>query len=79
MPVSSVRCLRSVPEARVELFLFSGLAGFCVLGANYALYGVTTRFYPMNMRGVGAGASVAAGRLGSVVGPMIAGVLALAG
>ncbi len=60
-------------EARVELFLFSGLAGFCVLGANYALYGVTTRFYPMNMRGVGAGASVAAGRLGSVVGPMIAG------
>jgi AAHS family 3-hydroxyphenylpropionic acid transporter len=61
-------------ESRTELLLFSGIAGFCVLGANYSLYGVTTRFYPMAMRGVGSGASVAAGRLGSVVGPMIAGI-----
>ena len=61
-------------ETRTDLLLFSGLAGFCVLGANYALYGVTTRFYPMVMRGVGSGASIAAGRLGSVVGPMIAGI-----
>ncbi len=66
-------------ETRFALFLFSGLAGFCVLGANYALYGVTTRFYPMSMRGVGSGASVAAGRLGSVVGPMIAGIWLLQG
>jgi MFS transporter, AAHS family, 3-hydroxyphenylpropionic acid transporter len=60
-------------ESRTEFLLLSGLAGFCVLGANYSLYGVTTRFYPMVMRGVGSGASVAAGRLGSVVGPVIAG------
>lgn len=35
---------------------------------------MTTRFYPMHMRGIGAGASIAAGRLGSVVGPLIAGM-----
>lgn len=61
-------------EARAGLFLAAGLAGFCVLGANYALYGVTTRFYPMSMRGVGSGAAVAAGRLGSVIGPLLAGI-----
>ena len=56
------------------LFL-SGAAGFFLLGANYALYGVAATYYPQNVRGTGSGASVAIGRVGSIIGPLLAGIL----
>jgi AAHS family 3-hydroxyphenylpropionic acid transporter len=55
--------------------LLSGAAGFFLLGANYALYGVAATYYPTNVRGTGSGASVAVGRVGSIIGPLLAGVL----
>lgn len=55
--------------------LLSGAAGFFLLGANYALYGVAATYYPQNVRGTGSGASVAVGRIGSIIGPLLAGVL----
>ncbi len=55
--------------------LLSGAAGFFLLGANYALYGVAATYYPKNVRGTGSGASVAVGRVGSFVGPLLAGML----
>jgi MFS transporter, AAHS family, 3-hydroxyphenylpropionic acid transporter len=61
------------------ILLWSGLAGFLLLGANYALYGVAASYYPQSARGVGSGASVAIGRIGSIAGPVIAGVLLAAG
>lgn len=53
----------------------SGAAGFFLLGANYALYGVAAMYYPQDIRGTGSGASVAVGRIGSIAGPLLAGVL----
>ncbi|WP_129645646.1 3-(3-hydroxy-phenyl)propionate transporter MhpT [Peristeroidobacter agariperforans] len=53
----------------------SGAAGFFLLGANYALYGVAATYYPLAVRGTGSGASVAVGRIGSIIGPLLAGVL----
>jgi MFS transporter, AAHS family, 3-hydroxyphenylpropionic acid transporter len=53
----------------------SGAAGFFLLGANYALYGVAAMYYPQDIRGTGSGASVAVGRIGSIIGPLLAGVL----
>jgi AAHS family 3-hydroxyphenylpropionic acid transporter len=55
--------------------LLSGAAGFFLLGANYALYGVAATYYPLAVRGTGSGASVAVGRIGSIIGPLLAGVL----
>lgn len=55
--------------------LLSGAAGFFLLGANYALYGVAATYYPQSVRGTGSGASVAVGRIGSIIGPLLAGVL----
>lgn len=55
--------------------LLSGAAGFFLLGANYALYGVAATYYPKNVRGTGSGASVAVGRVGSIIGPLLAGAL----
>jgi AAHS family 3-hydroxyphenylpropionic acid transporter len=58
-----------------SILLWSGAAGFFLMGANYALYGVAASYYPTAMRGTGSGASIAVGRLGSIAGPYWAGVL----
>lgn len=50
----------------------AGLAGFTLLGANYAMYAAAPAYYPPSARAAGAGAAVAVGRLGSIVGPIIA-------
>jgi AAHS family 3-hydroxyphenylpropionic acid transporter len=57
------------------LLTLSGAAGFLLLGANYALYGVAAQYYPTIMRGTGSGASIAVGRVGSIAGPLLAGFL----
>lgn len=57
------------------IVFFSGAAGFFLMGANYSLYGVAAAYYPSAVRGTGSGASVAVGRVGSVVGPLLAGML----
>ena len=71
----------------VSLYLLSGArdlatilicsagAGFFLLGANYALYGVAAMYYPQRVRGTGSGASIAVGRVGSIIGPLSAGLL----
>ena len=56
------------------LFL-SGAAGFLVIGANYALYALSPVFYAPQVRAAGSGTAVAVGRIGSVIGPLLAGQL----
>ena len=57
----------------------SAAVGFFLLGANYALYGVAPVYYPGAIRGTGSGASVAMGRVGSILGPLLAGTLMSSG
>lgn len=61
------------------VLLLSGLAGFLVLGAQYALYALAPALYPPQVRASGAGAAVAVGRFGSIAGPLVAGELRQAG
>ena len=53
----------------------SGIAGFLVIGAQFVLYGAAPDYYPAQDRGAGAGAAVGAGRIGSMIGPLVAGVM----
>lgn len=69
----------SQATASSSILLLSGVAGFFLLGANYALYGVAPGYYPAAIRGTGSGASVAVGRVGSIVGPLLAGELLAGG
>jgi MFS transporter, AAHS family, 3-hydroxyphenylpropionic acid transporter len=55
-----------------SVLVLTGLAGFTVLGANYAMYAAAPAYYPPSARAAGAGAAVAVGRLGSIIGPVIA-------
>ena len=57
----------------------SGAAGFFLLGANYALYGVAASYYPANMRGRGSGAAIGFGRIGAIIGPTLPGLLLAGG
>ena len=45
------------------------------MGANYALLGMATAYYPTAIRGTGSGVAVAVGRVGSVLGPLVPGLL----
>lgn len=64
---------------RFDLLLLAGAgAGFCAIGAQLLLYALAPGLYPARIRATGVGATVAAGRLGSMAGPLVAGqVLAL--
>jgi AAHS family 3-hydroxyphenylpropionic acid transporter len=72
--IASLFALSGAHTTTLLLFL-SGAAGFFLLGANYALYGVAPAYYPAEVRGTGSGASVAVGRIGSIAGPLLAGAL----
>ncbi|MEI9964795.1 MAG: 3-(3-hydroxy-phenyl)propionate transporter MhpT [Caulobacteraceae bacterium] len=52
-----------------------GITGAFLLSAQYILYGLSPSFYPSEARGTGTGAAVAVGRLGSAMGPQLAGML----
>jgi AAHS family 3-hydroxyphenylpropionic acid transporter len=69
----------SQSEGIAAILILSGAAGFFLLGANYALYGVAPVFYAPEIRGTGSGASIAVGRVGAIVGPALAGVLLSSG
>lgn len=57
------------------ILVFSAAAGFLLMGANYTLYGVAASYYPRALRGTGSGASIAVGRVGAIVGPLLPGLL----
>ncbi|WP_437625636.1 MFS transporter [Sorangium sp. So ce1151] len=62
-------------DSLLPVLVLAGLAGFFLLGAQYSLYGVIPLYYPARARGLAVGASIAAGRLGSIGGPLMAGHL----
>lgn len=66
--------LLSTSTGLASVLWLSAAAGFFLMGANYALYGVAPAHYPLNGRGTGSGAAIAFGRIGSVLGPLLAGI-----
>jgi AAHS family 3-hydroxyphenylpropionic acid transporter len=54
-------------------------AGMFIVGAQLTLFALAPLYYHVRIRGTGVGAAVAAGRLGSVVGPLFAGGLLAGG
>ena len=60
------------------LWLVFGVAfiiGFCVVGGQAGITAVAAGFYPTSIRSTGIGWALGIGRIGSIVGPMIAGFL----
>jgi MFS transporter, AAHS family, 4-hydroxybenzoate transporter len=51
------------------------LMGACVLGAQLSIPALATRLFPMHVRGTGIGWTMGMGRLGSIIGPTVGGIL----
>jgi AAHS family 3-hydroxyphenylpropionic acid transporter len=62
-----------------EIVVLAGLVGFLVIGSQYSLYALPPRYYGRHERAAGAGAAVGVGRVGSVIGPVLGGLLREAG
>ena len=57
----------------------SAVAGFLILGLTYCVYAVAGSCYPEVGRATGSGATLSIGRLGSILGPTIPGLLVIQG
>lgn len=55
--------------------IFAFLLGFLVIGAQAGLNVLAAQFYPTFIRSTGVGWALGMGRIGSIVGPLLAGVL----
>ena len=66
-------------EGYVTMLVAATLVGFFMLGCQLILYAMAPEYYPTLMRGTGVGAAVAAGRVGSIAAPSMAGLLLGAG
>jgi AAHS family 3-hydroxyphenylpropionic acid transporter len=74
--------LVALAKAPAELTIIASIVfvlGSSVVGAQALLYAMAPATYPTAIRGVGVGACVAAGRIGSIVGPKLGGILKSAG
>ena len=78
IPLLLVALAKSPAHLPVVLTLVFAL-GCAVLSAQAFLYAVAPSLYPTTIRGVGVGAAVAMGRIGSFVGPKLGGFLKGAG
>jgi AAHS family 4-hydroxybenzoate transporter-like MFS transporter len=51
------------------------VAGFCIVGGQIAANALAAAFYPTSVRATGVGWALGIGRVGSIVGPLVGGVL----
>jgi AAHS family 3-hydroxyphenylpropionic acid transporter len=78
LPVLVV-ALAKAPAEFAMIFVIVFFLGCSVLAAQAFLYAMAPLSYPTSIRGVGVGAAVAVGRIGSIVGPKLGGFLKTAG
>jgi AAHS family 4-hydroxybenzoate transporter-like MFS transporter len=50
-------------------------AGFCIVGGQIASNALTATYYPTTMRATGVGWALGIGRVGSIVGPLVGGIM----
>jgi AAHS family 4-hydroxybenzoate transporter-like MFS transporter len=51
------------------------VAGFCIVGGQIAANALAAGYYPTSVRATGVGWALGIGRVGSIVGPLVGGVL----
>ncbi len=71
--------LTAVTGGVVLASIVVAVTGAFLLSAQYILYGLSPAYYPAANRGTGTGGAVAIGRLGSAMGPQLAGFLIAGG
>ncbi|HXW27225.1 MAG TPA: aromatic acid/H+ symport family MFS transporter, partial [Xanthobacteraceae bacterium] len=57
------------------LLIAATIAGFCLIGGQTGVNALASTFYPTFMRSTGVGWALGIGRIGSIAGPAIGGIL----
>lgn len=70
-----VGALGVLPRRVVIVGFLAFASGFVVIGAQAGLNALAARFYPTSARSTGVGWALGVGRLGSIVGPLVGGML----
>ncbi len=79
---SAALCLLSLANVAPELMAalaVGGLVGITMSATQALLYALAPGVYHTEIRGTGVGSAVAVGRIGSAVGPLLAGMLLTSG
>jgi AAHS family 3-hydroxyphenylpropionic acid transporter len=75
----ALTAVASINKVFAVALLACAFAGVFIVGAQLILFALAPLYYRRAIRGTGVGAAVAAGRLGTIVGPIFAGVLLAGG
>lgn len=79
LALSAIAVAARAPLSNEGLTAVIVVCGFCVTGLQCSLNGTAGLAYPTPVRARGLGAALGVGRIGSVVGPLIAGAMVAAG
>jgi len=71
----AIACIGFAAYSAASLFAALFISGVLVIGAQQNSPAMSVELYPQRMRAAGAGSQFAAGRLGSILGPLIGGLL----
>ena len=75
----SVAVAARLPMSNVALAGVISICGFCITGIQCSLNGTAGLAYPTPVRSRGLGAALGVGRIGAVVGPLVAGAMVASG
>ncbi len=73
--VFSVAAIGQVCHSAALAGIAISVAGFCIIGGQIAANGLTAGYYPTAVRATGVGWALGMGRIGSIVGPLVGGLL----
>ena len=79
LAMAAVLVVFAAGTSATTLIAFAAVVNIFVAGSHYTLYSVSPRLYPEEGQATGVGAALAAGRIGSVLGPVVAGLFLGAG
>ncbi|MFC3053201.1 MFS transporter, partial [Kordiimonas pumila] len=71
--ITAVMSMSGLPASVLLVLVF--FAGVGILGPQLVLNALAANFYPSNIRSAGVGASLSAGRIGAIVGPLAGSVV----
>jgi AAHS family 4-hydroxybenzoate transporter-like MFS transporter len=73
--VFAVGAIGQLGHSAVLVTLAIFVAGFCIVGGQIAANALAAGYYPTSVRATGVGWALGVGRVGSIVGPLVGGVL----
>jgi AAHS family 4-hydroxybenzoate transporter-like MFS transporter len=73
--VFAVGAIGQLGHSAVLVTIAIFVAGFCIVGGQIAANALAAGFYPTSVRATGVGWALGVGRIGSIVGPLVGGVL----